>query len=168
MNKLILLTLLLCLCTAKTSAQTVGTNTLTLPRLELRVKSMETILSDIDAFIGNKPNGLHFPISKIVFSQLDDLTCFDVVGIDNSWTNLFKFGEVPYGYLIIHNRLYLVSALGYEDVDLTPYFYLTNIEKSFNRSERYSTGINKNPTWFFEYRNNQSYLISVTDLEVLN
>lgn len=129
---------------------------------------METILSDIDAFIGNKPNGLHFPVSKIVFSELEDLTCFEVVGIDNSWANLFKFGEVPYGYLIIHNRLYLVAAQGYHDVDLTSYFYMTNVEKTFNRAQRYSSGINKNPTWFFEYRNQQSYLISVTDLEILN
>lgn len=167
MNRIILLAILLSLCTISPSAQTAG-NKLTLPMLGLRVKSIDTILSDIDAFIGNKPNGLHFPISKIVFSQLEDLTCFEVVGIDNSWTNLFKFGEVPRGYLIIHNRLYLVAVEGYHDVDLTSIFYLTDKEKSFNKGARYSTGINRNPIWFFEYRNAQSYLISVTDLEVLN
>lgn len=167
MKRFILLSTLFFVLTISLKAQTIG-NSVTLPRLQLKVQSIELILSDIDLFIGNKPNGLHFPISKIVFSQLEDLTCFEVVGIDNSWNDLFKFGEVPYGYVIVHNRLYLVAIEGYHDVDLTSIFDYTDKEKSFTKGGRPSASINRNPIWFFEYRNGQSYLISVTDLDVLN
>ncbi len=169
MNRTILISILLILSSFTLRGQVISSNNnVVLPRLSLKQHSIQTILGDIDTFIANKPNGLHFPITKIVFSQLEDLTCFEIVGIDNSWTDLFKFGEVPYGYVIVHNRLYMVVVEGYHNVDLTSVFDLTDMEKSFSKGGRPAGSINRNPIWFFEYRNEQSYLISVSDLDVLN
>lgn len=160
--------LLLVLSTSSLFAQFGGPSKVVLPQLALKSKSMEIVLGDIDTFIGNKPNGLQFPVSKIVFSKLEDLLCYHIVAIDNSWTHLFKYGEVPYGFVVVQNRLFMVVGEGYHDMNLNAFFSVTDYTKTFSKTVLQPTGIKGNPTWFFEYRNGQSYLISVEDLELMN
>lgn len=168
MNKTILLTLVLFFSATLSFAQFGGTGKVTLPRLGVASKPLTLVMRDIDSFLGEKPNGLQYPVTKIVFSKLDDLLCFEIVGIDNSWTDLFKFGEVAYGYVVLQNRLFIVVGQGYNDINLEGIFYTINEKKSFVKPNLPQLALERHPVWFFEYRDNQVYLISVSDLDVLD
>ena len=167
MNKNILL-IICTLFTLHVSAQFGGSGKISLQRLGLKSQSLDLVMRDIGAFIAEKPSGLQFPVTKIVFSELDDLLCFEIVGVDNSWKELFKFGEVPYGYTIVQNRLYVVARQGYHKIDLEEIFYPIDEVKSFSKNSFSSPVAERWPVWFFEYKNDEVYLISVSDLDVLD
>ncbi len=168
MNKTILFFICLFFSATQSFAQFGGTGKVTLPRLGITSKSLTLVMRDINSFLGEKPNGLQYPVTKIVFSQLDDLLCFEIVGVDNSWTDLFKFGEVAYGYVILQNRLFIVVGQGYSDINLEGIFYTIDEQKSFVKPNLPHMALERYPVWFFEYRDNQVYLISVSDLDVLD
>lgn len=150
------------------SAQHNRQTTLEVPQLKLRNSAIELILIDIDAFMSDKPNGLNYPISKIVFSELDDITCFRIEGVDNSWSNLFTYGEICYGYVVMFNRFFLVTAESYNDMRLDKLFYQTGEKRIFSRVYSLPSLQDRFPTWFFEFNNNKCYLVGVEDLDTLD
>lgn len=150
------------------SAQNDRKTILEVPLLVLTSSALELILIDIDGFMSEKPNGLNFPVTKIVFSELDDITCFRIEGVDNSWSNLFKYGEVCYGYIVIFNRLFVVVAESYNDMDLDKLFYHSGEVRTFNKISPFSALEDRHPSWFFEFNNNKCYLVGVSDLDTLD
>lgn len=168
MNKTSLIAFLLLLFSLQISAQFGSNRNVTLPRLGIKSNSLQLVMKDIGSFLAEKPNGLHFPVTKIVFSELEDLLCFEIKGIDNSWTELFKFGEMPYGYTVVQNRLFIIVGHGYNKINLDDIFYPIDETKTFSRQILPSTGIERNPCWFFEYKDGEIFLISVADLDILD
>ena len=168
MNKTIFFTVWFHLFALHAVAQFGETERITLQRLGVKSVSLDLVMRDISSFMAEKPNGLQFPVTKIVFSQLDDLLCFEIIGVDNSWKELFKFGEMPFGYVVVQNRLFIIVKQGYHKVDIDNLFFPVDETKSFNKNSLNTLVVERWPVWFFEYRDDEAYLISVSDLDILD
>lgn len=142
-------------------------NRIVLTQLGLKDKAMEAVLSEISDYIRMKPQGLRFPISKVMFKHVKGgLTC-EIEGIDNSWANLFNYGEATFGYTVVGNRLYVIMGLAEEDIDINHLFYLTDATRSFSRSQMPPTGLLKRPKWIYDYVDGECTKITEMDLDIL-
>lgn len=139
-----------------------------LPMLGVRDASVEAVLKEVSTYISKKPKGLRFPISKVLFQEVKGGFSYQITGIDNSWSNLFNYGEATYGYAIVNNRLFVIMGLTSEDLDLNDIFFRDTDSKSFPQRNMPPTGILKNPKWFYEYKDGLSTQIQVLDLDILD
>lgn len=167
MKKTLLFATLFLLCTFTTLAQ-VPTGSRVLPLLGVKDKAIEASLREVSTYISSKPKGLRFPVSKVLFTQIEDGLSYEVMGIDNTWANLFNYGEASYGYAIVGNRLFVIMGLASQDIDLNTIFFRDQESKAFSRSNMPPTGIVKNPKWYYEHKAGLSTKIKVLDLDILD
>lgn len=139
-----------------------------LKRLGVKSYQLYDIMGGVDAYIGSKPKGFMFPMTKLVFSNYNGRLSVDVIGIDNSWTNLFGNGESPIGYCIIYNRLFILSTDKIENFPTTDLFDVYEDEKSFTLppSEFQRPNIH-NPSWFYDFNLIAFSLVGVRNLDAL-
>lgn len=166
MFKTLFLTVLFSLCSLYISAQA-SAGVRVLPLLGVTDIAVESALQEVSTYISKKPKGLRFPVSKVLFKQIEDGFSYEITGIDNSWANLFNYGKSPYGYVIVANRLFVIMGLSSEDIDLNGIFFSDFESKAFTTVNRPPTGILKNPKWFFEYKNGATIKIKELDLDIL-
>lgn len=148
-------------------AQSPKNNNIVLTQLGLRDTAIEATLAQISEYIRMKPQGLRFPISKVVFSKIKGGLTYTVEGIDNSWASLFNHGESTYGYVVVGQRLYVVMGLTEESPNLNEYFYVIGSTKSFSRNVLPPTGLLRRPKWIFDYADGRATVISDSDLDIL-
>lgn len=168
MNKYLFLTILFLVSIFTAEAQPpVGSRVL--PLLGFKDKAVENTLREISIYISSKPKGLRFPVSKVLFTETEGGFNYEVVGIDNTWANLFNYGEASYGYAIINNRLFVIMGLDNQDIDLNTIFFRDQGSKAFSKNQLPPTGLLKNPKWYYEYKDgllpNQ---VKVEALEILD
>ena len=143
---------------------------LNLPYLIIEDNNIEQPLAYITDFLGSKKNGKSFPICKIVFSGINSDLKFSVEAIDNSWSNLFKYDEVCYGYVVVKNRMYIIFSPKDQIIDFNNLLYSSENFKFFNRAQKppsWNAGI---PIWHYERSNVQNKdfkLVSTENIEVL-
>ena len=167
MKKISFLVALILFISIGISAHTPGQR-ITLPMLSVNDKAIENTLIEISDYIRSKPQGLRFPITKIMFSQVKGGLSYQVIGIDNSWANLFNYGEAPYGYVIVANRMYVIMSLVEEKLDLNHIFSVAcGVSKAFNKSVLPPTGITKSPKWDYDYADGEVIKIAESDLDIL-
>lgn len=143
-------------------------NSRVLPLLGLRDQAVENVLKEISTYISKKPKGMNFPVSKVLFQEVKGGFSYQVTGIDNSWANLFNYGEISYGYAIVNNRLFVIMGLATEEIDLNNIFFRDEGSKAFSRMPMPPTGITKSPKWFYEYKDGESTQVQVIDLDILD
>ena len=95
---------------------------ITLSFLEVKDPVLEFVASDINNMILRKNKGFLWPVTKITFTKNGDKLFFDVMAIDNSWYNMFKEDETPYGYFVVNRRMFIVSYKNNTSVQLEEYF----------------------------------------------
>lgn len=130
-------------------------------------KAFPLILTDINNFIANKSNGYLYPVSKVVVTSTNNSVQFEIKGIDNSWAYLFDIAEIPYGYMIIDARLFVVA---YKDTSINfmaTLFNMTTQSKNFTTQSMFPPSTTKNPSWFFEFRDNKFLWVRGENLDVL-
>ena len=167
MKKLIFFLAFSVLFSFQLSAQSAKSNNIVLTQLGLRDKAIEATLTQISDYIRMKPQGLHFPITKVMFSKVKGGLSYEVEGIDNSWSSLFNHGESTYGYVVVAHRLYVVMGMTEESPNLNEYFYVIGGTKSFSRNVLPPTGVLKRPKWIFVYVDGRATRITDYDLDVL-
>lgn len=164
----ILFSAILFFCSSAFIFSQVPTSNRTLPLLGVSDIAVESALREVSTYISKKPQGLKFPVSKVLFKQIEDGFSYEISGIDNSWANLFNYGEAAYGYTIVGNRLFVIMGLSNEDIDLNNIFICDFKSKTFTTTNRPPTGILRNPKWFFEYKNGATIKIKEEDLDILD
>lgn len=144
---------------------------LNLPYLIIEDNNFKEPLAYITDFLGSKKNGKSFPICKVVFHGNASNLSFSVQAIDNSWTNLFKYGEVCYGYVVEKNRMFIIFSNQDDIIDFKDILYSSENFKFFNRSQKppsWNSGI---PIWNYQKSNsttNRTFeLVSTENIEVL-
>lgn len=147
--------------------QTPDNKPFTLPKLGVKDKAIETTMIKISDYIRNKPKGLRFPITKIVFTQVKGGLSYRVEGIDNTWANVFNYDEISYGYAVVANRLFVIMSKKNEIIDLNNLFWLDYETKTFSRNSMPPTGVTKRPMWTYDYVDGVIQLINGADLDVL-
>lgn len=167
MRFFLLSTLLFLLSTFSLSAQQMQTPKITLPLLQLTNKAVAESLEEVSRYISSKAKGMNFPVSKAKFVKVKGGYSIEIEGIDNSWRNLFKRGEVSYGYAVVLNRLFVIIGNANEDIDLRDVFIKEGTPKSFNKMHLPSTLVDKNPKWYFEYVDGVSTKVREEDLDIL-
>ncbi len=164
----ILFSAILFFCSSLFISSQVPSGNRILPLLGVSDIAVESALREVSTYISKKPQGLKFPVSKVLFKQIEDGFSYEISGIDNSWANLFNYGESAYGYAIVGNRLFVIMGLSNEDIDLNNIFICDFESKTFTTTNRPPTGILRNPRWFFEYKNGATIKIKEEDLDILD
>lgn len=143
-------------------------NSIQLWKLNSKGKALEMILTDINTFIAGKSNGYTYPLSKVVITGYEDGAIeFEIKSIDNSWSNLFTHDEVPYGYIVLNDRLYIISYQNVSTEFLTDLFEITHFYRVFNRASATPSFTSLNPCWYFEYKDSKYIWLGSKDLEAL-
>lgn len=126
------------------------------------------IAGDLDLYVGNKPNGVSYPVLKMTFFKDNDQIYIDILAIDNTWHKLFSDDEKILGYFINDNgRLFLVSSRG-DNIDINPYFIGTDIKRMFSGADSsVSPSLRKNPYWRYQYKGNETAIIDSANQESL-
>lgn len=128
------------------------TEKITLPTLLIQDSEIELVVNSVNNYIMRKKDGWMWPVSKIVFSKKEDIIHIDIIGIDNSWANLFEANEFSIGYFILGNRMFVVSTQDYEPNDLEKYFYKEEATRVFSKPDLQSKATNKpNPVWHYKF-----------------
>lgn len=125
-------------------------NKITLSRFQLNDNKIKHLTYDISNFIFRKKSGFNWPMTKIIFSKDDknDSLRLDITAIDNEWSKMVEPGEIPYGYFVINNRLFVISTKENSTVDLSQYFSpMADGERIFSSSE--NKKLQKNPKWIY-------------------
>ena len=136
-------------------------------QLNSKGKAFHLILSDINNFIAGKSNGFIYPVSKVVISGNDNTNLeFEIKGIDNSWYNLFDLSEIPYGYMIVDSRLFVISCKNMNDALMANLFETTNVYKNFNMQAISSPVTSRNPKWHFQYKDRKYIWLGGEDMDV--
>lgn len=167
MRKIVFFLVLFSLFTSQAISQTPGSKRIVLTQLGLKDKAIETTLAQISDYIRMKPQGLRFPITRIMFKKVKGGLTYEIEGIDNTWANLFNYGESTYGYTVVANRLYVIMGLTEDNIDLNHLFYVAGGTKSFSRNILPPTGLTKRPKWIFDYADGRATKISDIDLDIL-
>lgn len=113
----------------------------------LKDSKISHLATDISNYIYRRKNGYNWPITKIIFSHDDSkILKLNIIAIDNEWNKLLEPGEIPYGYFVKNNRMFIVMTREDCPMDLTPYFdSKEDSERSFFSSE--TKKVIKSPTW---------------------
>ena len=142
MRSFLTLALFLMLSCLHTTAQ-MPASKVTLPLLQLTNEAVAQSLDEVSRYINGKSKGMNFPVCKAKFVKVKGGYGIEIEGIDNSWRNLFKQGEVSYGYAIILNRLFVIIGNANEEIDLRDVFLKEGTPRSFNRMYLPSTLVHK-------------------------
>lgn len=143
---------------------------LNLPYLIIEDSNLKEPLAYITDFLGSKKNGKSFPVCKIVFKGPASDLKFTVQAVDNSWSNLFKYGELCYGYVIEKNRMFFIFSNQNDIIDFKNVLYSSENFKFFNWSQKppsWNLGI---PIWNYEKSNKPNHpfeLVSTENIGVL-
>ena len=167
MKKVLPVFLLVFFIFSQTMAQSPGSKPIVLTQLGVKDKSIERVLIGISDHIRMKPKGLRFPVTKIMFKNVKGGLTYEIEGIDNTWAQLFNYGEATYGYTVVAKRLYVIMGLTSENLDLNHLFYVAGGSKTFSRNILPPTGLIKRPKWIFDYIDGESVKISEVDLDIL-
>ena len=167
MKKTILLSLFFVFYLSSTFAQ-MPAQRITLPMLGLKNESLKISLEEVSKCFSSKPNGMKYPVSKVKFLGVKEGFSIEVVGIDNSWRNLFNMGEVPYGYTVVNNRLFIIMGLAREEIDLNNLFFVAEGKRVFNKMHLPSEGVETYPKWYFEHTDGQTTKIREENIEILD
>lgn len=139
-----------------------------LNRLGLKSNMLYDIMNEVNTYIGSKSKGFKYPVTKLVFSSYNDKFNIDVIGIDNSWTNLFRQEESPLGYCILGNRLFIFSADKIDRLLIEKFFETYEDVKSFTEPPVHLQNPRiQNPSWFYDYNSEVYSLVGVRNLDVL-
>lgn len=163
MKKVLLLLFLALWAILPVSAQ----KPIVLPQLGVKDKSIERVLIGVSNYIRMKPQGLRFPVTKIIFKKVKGGLTYEIEGIDNTWAELFNYGEATYGYAVVAKRLYVIMGLTDEELDINHLFYVAGGSKTFSRNRLPPTGLVRRPKWIFDYINGESIKIGESDLDIL-
>lgn len=143
-----------------------GNSKIVLPLFQINDPSIEAAVTEVSDCIMKKKRGFMWPVTKITFCKQADNLLLDVTAIDNTWSRLFENKEDVYGYFIVKNRIFVVASKGEEEVNLNPFFLLTDQSKVF-----YMPGMTApppaNPIWCYQYKDNAIALIKSQNLDVL-
>lgn len=136
--------------------------------LTYKGKAFQLILADINNFIANKSNGYLYPVSKVVVTgnSFNNSVEFEIRGIDNSWSYLFDMDEIPYGYIILDNRLFVVAYKNTASSVMANLFEVGTQSKNFTTQAMFPPSTTRNPSWFFEYKDNKYIWLRGENLDV--
>lgn len=124
-----------------------------LPFLVIQDSKIEESLGEVTDFLGSKKNGKSFPICKVVFTGSANDMKFSVQAIDNSWSNLFKYDEVCYGYVVVKNRMYVIFSPQDNIIDFKDLMYSSEDFKLFSKAQKPPTWHRGVPMWYYEKDN---------------
>lgn len=151
-----------------TSESPESDNKIVLSSLSATNCSIETMANNIEDHIAHTSHGYMWPVTKMVFSKLNDKVIVTVTAIDNSWFQLFGASEKPYGYLVAKGRLYIVSSIGEGDAILGDLFKKTGTIRAFNRPEMTIALFKKSPVWIYELKDGVVKEVNKFDLDLLS
>lgn len=143
-------------------------NKIVLSSLSASNCSIETVANNIEDHISTTSHGYLWPVTKMVFSKQNGKQIVTITAIDNSWFQLFGAGEKYYGHLVAKGRLYIVSSVGENNIDLSGLFKKTGTIRAFSRPEMTIALFKESPTWVYELKNGELKEISKSNLELLN
>lgn len=127
-----------------------GGDRITLPTLSIQNADIALTIGQVNNYILAKKDGWLWPVSKIVFSKNGEHTNVDIIGIDNSWANLFDTKEESIGYFILNNRLFVVSVK--DNHDVSAYFLQEEGTRVFSKPGSAIKASGKpNPIWHYKY-----------------
>lgn len=167
MIKIKILTLLLLLGIMPVSANNPEKeeSKIVLPYLKLKDAAIEFVAFDINSMILRKNRGFLWPATKITFSKKGEKMLFDIMAIDNSWCNMFQEGEIPYGYIVVDRRIFIVSTKKDDPVELEKYFERsTEIERTFNTSNVDEEAKKGNPKWQYLHMGDMATVLDSTNM----
>lgn len=137
-------------------------------QLECRSNAFNAILSDINSFIAGKSNGFIYPVSKVlIYSFEDNSVEMEIQGIDNSWFGLFNPYEIPYGFMIVDSRLFVVSSMNTDEAFLANIFRTTEHSKIFNMENQSLPSTARTPKWYYELKGPKYIWLGGEDLDTL-
>ena len=123
-----------------------------LPELTVQNAEIALVVNNINNYILGDKNGWLWPVSKVVFSKEKNDILVDVIGIDNSWANLFQPQEETLGYFILGNRMFVVAVKGYDAKNVESYFMSANDSKTFSQPNTKLKATNKpSPIWHYKF-----------------
>lgn len=121
---------------------------LTLSRYYLKDAKISHLASDISNYIYRRKNGYNWPVTKIIFSHNEDKVLkLHIIAIDNEWNKLVDAGEIPYGYFVKNNRMFIIMTRDDCPMDLTEYFDCMDDDSKRNFFSSETKKVVKNPTW---------------------
>ncbi|EGK02833.1 MULTISPECIES: hypothetical protein [Dysgonomonas] len=172
MIKARLLFILITFCSLQTFATPPRTkiekDKVTLTYIEVKDEAIEFAASDIHSMILRKNKGFLWPATKIAFSRKNGQLYFDVTAIDNSWCNMFRADENPYGYFVIGGRMFIVTSKGNEPIDLAEYFTCDNdIERTFYKPDATVKPVSKNPVWYYLHKGKMATVLDSINIASL-
>lgn len=123
-----------------------------LPALIVQNSEIALVVNNINNYILRKKDGWLWPVSKIIFSKKADDIIVDIVGIDNSWANLFHPHEQSIGYFILNNRMFVVSVKNYDAKNIEGYFMSADESKTFSQPDPNLKATDKPcPIWHYKF-----------------
>lgn len=137
-------------------------------QVEVNDNTIEFIAGDLDRYVGNRPNGVSYPLLKMTFFKDQEQLYIDVLAIDNTWHKLFSEDEAILGYFIYQNRLFIVSSKG-TDVDMNSFFVRTDRKRMFSGADAsVLPSHKKNPYWKYRYKGRETVIIDSANQDSLN
>ncbi|WP_165021288.1 MULTISPECIES: hypothetical protein [unclassified Dysgonomonas] len=170
MNRIkLLITLFFCvsaLAFSKSDKINDESNKFELPMIYVTNNTVQFIADDLDRYVGNRKNGVSFPVLKMVFSKQDEALFIHVVAIDNTWCNLFNKEDKMLGYFISGSRLILVSVHG-DNVDLEDFFVVSEKMRNFSAGDPTLASKKPNPYWKYKYKGKETAIIDSGNMTIL-
>lgn len=173
MKKLILSIVLALLTSVSTQAQDSADGEKPKPvdgKMELTLyyftdSNLKYAAGDINLFIQKRKKGFNWPMTKMILYKVHDKFTFDIVAIDNGWANLVEEGEIPYGYVIVGGRIFLIITKG-DDIDMSQYLIQSDQTRVFSFDPQQKP-LAKNPRWYYLYEKELAYIRHSVNTEVM-